>query len=269
MNESILNNYPGKKSNTGIIQFLINNIPVHDKYYELFLGSGNLFLNKRPASTNILADIDKNVIDEHLTNNYAPATRLYNCSYKAFLAASQIEWYNRNDFFYLDPPYPESARRNGKKYYAHEMLSDAEHLDLLTKCQAIDANIMISTRHNQLYSQVLSSWRMKEFHTMDRGGKCVEVIYMNYPEPEHLHQYDYLGEGFGDRQRIKRKIDRLLNKLDKLPQHEKNALIVSLTKNNYAAVDFALALFDATEKIAHLASTLPPRAQPLTTIPPP
>lgn len=242
MTESILDNYPGKKSNTGIIQFLVNNIPAHKHYYELFLGSGNLYLSKRPAEISVLADIDKNVIDEHLKNNYTGDTKLYNCSYKAFLANSQSRWYNQDDFFYLDPPYPESARRSGKKYYAHEMLSDAEHLELLNKCQAINANVMISTRHNQLYSQVLSEWRVKEFHTMDRGGKCVEVIYMNYPEPEHLHQYDYLGEGFGDRQRIKRKIDRLLSKWGNLPQHEKNALIVALAKNNYTAVDHALSI---------------------------
>ncbi len=51
---------------------------------------------------------------------------------------------------------------------------------------------------------------------------------MNYPQPEELHDYRYLGEDFVDRQRIHRKIQRHVDKLLGLPVLERNAILAAL-----------------------------------------
>ncbi len=151
---------------------------------------------------------------------------------KTFTSEIVIEFGDINDFMYLDPPYPEISRRSGKKYYKYEMLTIEEHTNFLNLCRMINANIMISTRQNYLYDLLLSDWRKKEFETVDRQGKVIEVIYMNYPEPDYLHQYDHLGIDFIDRQRIKRKVTRFANKIDRLPQYEKMAILQEVFKQN-------------------------------------
>lgn len=53
----------------------------------------------------------------------------------------------------------------------------------------------------------------------------MECIYMNYDKPARLHEYTYLGLDCWDRQRIKRKIERFVNKLRGLPDHEREAIL--------------------------------------------
>jgi len=61
------------------------------------------------------------------------------------------------------------------------------------------------------------------------GTMATEYIWYNYPTPEKLHDYSFLGNDFTDRQRIKRKIARWSNKLKNLPALERNAIIDSIT----------------------------------------
>lgn len=51
---------------------------------------------------------------------------------------------------------------------------------------------------------------------------------MNYPMPDVLHDWRYLGEDCTDRQRIKRKSERLIEKLKELPVPERNKLLNDL-----------------------------------------
>lgn len=241
---SILNNYPGAKGNSGIQQFLINNIPFHLRFFELFAGTAKLFYTKKEAKASLLSDIDIRVCIEHGKEKRQKGYNVDVChgSYDSVLHDFGLN-FTRQDFIYLDPPYPESSRRGGK-LYKHEMLTDEEHEYFLSKVIAIDANIMISTRENPLYSRMLKDWRKKEFHTSDRGGNCTELIYMNYPEPEILHQYDYVGHDFTDRQRIKRKRENIVKKLSSMPAVEKMSLIDEIVKHNRAAVEHFLTIDD-------------------------
>lgn len=228
---SYLNNYPGAKTNSGLIPFMINNIPAHKRYFELFCGTAELYIRKEAAEISILADIDSKVIGEHLKKHLPADTRLYNMPFENIVHAYR-NTFTRNDFMYLDPPYPGIARRSGRSYYEHEMLSIGEHTEFLELCKTIDANIMISTSPNHLYGRILSDWRVKNFETMGHRGRYTETIYMNYPEPEILHQYNYLGNDFIDRQRIKRKVDRMEAKIKHLPVHERMAILQNIVLHN-------------------------------------
>ncbi len=55
---------------------------------------------------------------------------------------------------------------------------------------------------------------------------------MNYPEPEALHEYGFLGNDSWERQRIARKVKRHVDRLRKLPPLERMAIVEQI-KNNF------------------------------------
>jgi hypothetical protein len=64
---------------------------------------------------------------------------------------------------------------------------------------------------------------------MTRGGRlATEWVWMNYPHPLHLHDYRFLGEGFRERERIKRKKQRWVNRLHSMPILERRALLAAI-----------------------------------------
>jgi hypothetical protein len=61
---------------------------------------------------------------------------------------------------------------------------------------------------------------------MTRGGTlATEYLWMNYPEPDSLHDYSYLGDNYRERERIKRKKTRWVNRLKKLDRLERKAIL--------------------------------------------
>jgi hypothetical protein len=88
---------------------------------------------------------------------------------------------------------------------------------------------MISGYPSNLYNEKLSKWRKIEFKSRNRTGDFVtECIWMNYPEVKELHDYQYLGVSFRERERIKRRNSRWKEKIKKLPHLEKQALLECL-----------------------------------------
>ena len=64
---------------------------------------------------------------------------------------------------------------------------------------------------------------------MTRGGRlATEWVWMNYADPVALHDYRYLGEDFRERERIKRKTQRWVNRLQTMPLLERRALLAAL-----------------------------------------
>lgn len=234
-------NYPGAKNNSGILQFYINRIPYHTRCFEMFGGTAILSRTKKPASIkNIVVDADSEVIAQHNKRNDTKIDYIVGDAL-ALLKANNTPTFNysRSDFIFLDPPYPFSSRRSGKKYYRHEM-TDTDHVQLLSTVLQTDANIMICTRENELYDKMLKKWRREEFRTMGRQGVVEEIIYMNYEKPVYLHQYDYIGGDCWQRQGAKRKRKRFYNKINAMDIHEKHALIEELIKQDAAAVQHFL-----------------------------
>lgn len=228
------NSYTGSKGAFGMCEFLINNIPEHQGYYEVFAGSAKLFENKIIAKqSNVLVELD-NTQTDILRKKYGDIASVFWDDAYIFLK-DRLFFFTRKDFIYLDPPYPASSRKSKAPLYKCEMLEDSQHRKLLQLIKKIDANIMISTRRNRLYDTMLKGWYKKEFLTADRGGAAYEVIYMNYDISQmELHQYDYIGNGSIDRQRIKRKAQRTLNKIVELPFHERSFILQEIVKK-YAA----------------------------------
>lgn len=233
--------YPGGKNGAGVYQKIINHLPPHNIFIEGFLGSGSIIRHKKPAEINIGIEIDQSVI---AANNYGAGIDIVNMDaleYLKNMTAVQLFTTIRSKriLIYLDPPYKRSTRSSSKDIYAYE-LTDKDHADLLQLIIAMpagDINIAISHYENDLYNYHLKNWNRIKYMTVTRAGKPrEETLYFNYDFPKQLHDYSYLGDDFIQRQQIKRKIKRHVNRLKTLPELERNAILESfkiLNPDNY------------------------------------
>jgi DNA adenine methylase len=230
----IFKNYFGSKNGSGVYQQIINQIRPHDKYYELFAGSGAIVQYKKPAPLgNHINDIDRQVFEKWNSSTIdIPNCAISNCDAIELLSSMQFET-NLRYCIYLDPPYPLDSRRSGREVYRHEM-TDEQHRELLTVVLNIskenpNVDFLISTYENPIYKEMLSGWQLHTFKAQTRKGPAVEFLYMNYTnEIGLLHQFDYLGTDYIDRQRIKRKIEGKVKQLKELPATERQAIIAAV-----------------------------------------
>lgn len=228
--------YPGGKNSGGAFQTIISQIPPHEIYIELFLGSGAVLRNKRPASVDIGVDLNSTIIDDF---DYAAADssgrnfKFYNESCFEFLNREfHHQTLDGDVFIYADPPYLMETRHSRRPIYQHEFDAKA-HERLLIVLRSLPVMVAISGYESDLYNSMLQEWRKVYYQQTDRAGRVrTEVLWCNYPDPVKLHDYRYLGSDFIDRQRIKRKIQRHVDKLMGLPVLERAAIIEALNNSH-------------------------------------
>ncbi|SFV12845.1 DNA adenine methylase [Pseudoduganella namucuonensis] len=226
--------YPGGKGGAGVYQTIINLIPPHRVYIEAFAGGANVYERKAPAASSILierdprqADVLRSTIDARGDAGLAGVT---------VINADAICWLSSNrwvgdEFVYLDPPYVLSTRTK-KAIYAHEM-SDEDHHHLISALVAMSAGgvrFMLSGYRNAIYDDAARAegWHRVDFQAMTRGGVRTESVWMNYEAPAVLADYGYVGRGFRERERIKRKVHRWVQRLQQLPALERAALLSAM-----------------------------------------
>lgn len=225
-----LKNYSGNKSISGLWQFIINRIPPHSIYYELFAGSATIAkkLNDSPAVKYII-DCNAGVLDTYICTD--PSKEKIICADALQIIPTLLQ-NDKNTFIYMDPPYRFVCRRSTKRLYKYEM-TDVQHIDLLRLSSKVKCNCMISHPSNDMYDYALKGWTKEKFIVSYHGKIAEECIYYNYTKPIVLQLYDYVGTDCWDRQRIKRKIDSLSKKLINLPALERNAIIDRVIKKTH------------------------------------
>lgn len=135
-----------------------------------------------------------------------------------------------DEFIYCDPPYLMTTRSSPRRIYRCEM-SEADHVALLACLKALPCKVMLSGYYSDLYTDTLAGWYTHTFEAITRAGKtATEWLWMNYPRPVALHQYDYLGSGFRERERIKRKKTRWVERLRRMPALEKQAILAAIAE---------------------------------------
>jgi hypothetical protein len=128
---------------------------------------------------------------------------------------------------YCDPPYLMSTR-GGRRLYRHEM-PDVHHRRLLRCCRRLKCMVMISGYWSRMYADALAGWSSVQFESMTRGGHtATEWLWFNFPAPVELHDYQYLGDNFRQRERIKRKKRRWTARLERMPALERQALFAAI-----------------------------------------
>lgn len=217
--------YFGGKAQDGVYQAIINQIPMHDRYIELFLGGGAILLKKRPAAVSIGVEIEEKAFLSFPWDIPAKPTIIQQCVFD-FMSTTGKNLFTGSTFVYVDPPYLH--RNRGKTRYKHE-LTDEQHVDLLNRLNNFSCSIAISTYPNKIYSEMLSDWRLLEYNSTDRSGKVrIENLFMNYPLPKILHDNQYLGDNANNRQDIKRRIARTKKRLLNWNSHERQKLLLEL-----------------------------------------
>jgi DNA adenine methylase len=233
--------YPGGKNGAGVYQTIINLMPPHDVYIEPFLGGGAIMRQKRPALLNIGVDLDAGVIagfgDERFPADIAgnsdasdstarngDARSTFRFHHGDGLAFLQSYPFTGSELVYCDPPYMHETRGR-TDLYRYEM-DDRQHAALLAIIEALPCRVMISGYWTKRYAAALKGWNTATFQAMTRGGKpATEWLWFNFPEPIALHDYRHLGEDFRERERIKRKKQRWVNRLHTMPTLERRALL--------------------------------------------
>jgi len=229
--------YPGGKGH--VFQKIINQIPSHKRYFELFLGDGAVMRNKRPARRNTGYDLDKAAL-ARVTSGIAENGDAEVTSYLTMIPDYEFHQgcglrflegftFELDDFVYLDPPYLMHTRRCQRPLYEYEFSTLEEHGRLLAAIVDLPCMVAISGYWSELYAEKLAGWRTISFEAMTRGGTmATEWLWMNYDDPVRLHDYRYLGDNFRERERIKRKAQRWVAGLQRLPILEQQAILAGM-----------------------------------------
>ena len=245
--------YYGGKSGSGTYQKIINQIPPHRIYVELFGGMLGIFRHKRQAVASFVFETDERLIryyveklgfiqetnfDYILRSLELGGTRNY-CFHASTLDLFE-DWRfmslldKEHVFIYADPPYPMSSRKSDRPQYKYEF-SDENHVELLSILTAFtQAKVAVSTYPNELYDEMIwgygcgEHWRRIEFESQTRHGIATEQLWMNYKETDLLHDYQYIGSDFRERERITRMQRRWRRKFKELPTIEQHAMLQNL-----------------------------------------
>lgn len=222
MFESPISDYTGSKAGAGVFQTIINHIPAHRVFVEVFAGSAAVSSKMKRPECLILNDIDPGICTA--LRSVVNRAVVFNYSYEILLRALAML---PGVFFYCDPPYLMETRSAKRKYYRYDW-DQGDHEAFLSIAAGIDARVMISHYRCDMYDSCLKEWNRVDFNAMTRKGVRVESIYFNYEVPHELHDSSYAGLNFTDRQRIKRKADRLVKKVLAMPAVERQLILSTL-----------------------------------------
>jgi hypothetical protein len=213
--------YAGGKGK--LYQRVINLLPPHATYLETHLGGGAVLRHKKPASKNVGVDLDPLVIKRWQESFPALA------SYSAADATEFLSnWcFTGNELIYCDPPYLPSTRRRRRVYrYDYQ---EADHLRLLKLLRSLPCNVVISGYPSNLYDTQLTGWGTEVFLAKTHTGLRTEKLWFNFPRPMRLHDDRYLGANFRERETVKRRLQRLKNRLSSLSPQEQYCILGWLT----------------------------------------
>jgi len=110
------------------------------------------------------------------------------------------------------------------------LLQSLEIWDWLNASQKI--KILITHYPCELYDNALKGWRSIDIQGRTRQGMRTERLYMNYPEPEELHDYRFFGANYRQRERLKKIQNNMVAKFKRMSQLEKNFIIHSLKQKS-------------------------------------
>lgn len=226
--------YFGGKEGNGTIQTLINHIPPHQAFCSLFLGNCAVTRYIKLPKYVLLNDLDERVVAAW--SGFKPDLLEYQVDIDnrpAIDILKEIQSLSRpvskykpaDTFIFLDPPYLIETRKSKVPVYRHEM-TKRDHIDLLMQITAMmEYKIMICCYPNPLYEMWLTGWHYHDFYSTIRGGVALERIYYNYDLNGKLHDYQYLGGNFREREKFNRIKNNLIKKLSVMPVELRNSIV--------------------------------------------
>lgn len=229
--------YPGSKTGAGVAEQIISQMPAHAVYVEAFAGHANILRRKRPAGSSIAIDADPETARWLRKSGELPEACTVLCD--DAIACMQGLAYRADErwLLYADPPYLAEVRT--KRYYRHEFDTPAQHARLLAALLAWPGLAMLSGYDSPQYNETLIGWRKHVYTAATRGGPRAECLWMNFPEGLPLHDTRFVGAGFRERERIRRKRARWVRRLRDMPPAERQVIAEALAE--VASADLATA----------------------------
>lgn len=209
--------YPGGKGKT--YQHIINLMPVHRVYIETHLGGGAVMRHKLAAEKNIGIDADARAVAAWATDPLGHVEVL--CQRAEDFLASYC--FQGDELVYVDPPYHPATRRQERVYrldYAEE-----DHERLATLLRGLPCMVILSGYANPVYERVLSDWQTKTFEAKTHVDVRIETLWFNFESPKQLHDSRYVGDDFRERQTIRRRMDRLQERIMRMNAIERAAFM--------------------------------------------
>jgi len=222
-----MRSYVGNKNFSNVIHFLVNHLPLSNRYFSLFFGSGGLENSVYTASAKwICSEINP----ECKKYEKPPQSIIAFLDYKDLIESFV---FTDSDLIFADPPYLLSSIRSGKNYYPFRFTTH-DHIEFLNYMISNNSKIIITHPECGLYSSFLQEWFSFPFSYMTRGGMFHDCLYTNFSigSRVELLSYDCLGHNFIDRQRIKRQRLNIVNKFKRLNPQIRFALLAALKKEN-------------------------------------
>lgn len=219
-----LKNYPGRKGGAGTWQQILAQIPKCETFIDAMCGSG-LVGSKVTGCKVVFNDIDSTLV-EKLGNGPG----FHSMDYLDIVA-----WYGdkTTTVYYFDPPYLFETRSYQQNIYRYEW-QNQDHEKFLEVVQKIQCPVLISHYPCEMYNTALAHWRKIHFQSMTRAGVRTECLYMNFSQPVLLQCPGVIGKNFTDRQRIKRKVESFISKLNRYPAQETAAILTTIINHfNY------------------------------------
>ena len=219
--------YIGNKNIDGVKQKITSLIPQFTTFIEGFAGGAGIAKSIYTGDKNIIL-IEKNNIQVNVLKKELPRAIVICDCIISYLSEFKFI-INPNAVIFLDPPYLFETRHNNTIYYDYE-LQYSDHVQLLMSLLQLPCNVIIIHPVHYLYDKMLFSWNYKNVTIRYHRKNSLEKIYYNFPY--HIARNDYTGQGKNniDRQRLKRKTFRFVQKLKKMPELERMILLDALRK---------------------------------------
>lgn len=228
----------GSKGAAGAWQRIVSLLPPHVHFVEAFAGGAAVTRHKKPSDRTILVEIDPATALE-LRASMRDRPDVLVITGDAF-AEIPLETLSPEWVVYCDPPYIMSARKSREPCYRFDW-NDADHERFLSWVLSASCHVIVSGYWSELYSARLAGWRHSSFTVGTRRGRAVEHVWCNFPEPAALHEAGHVGNGFTERQRIKRKAARWVRMLKAMPASERAAVLEAIAQSPPAMTPAALA----------------------------
>ena len=191
-------------------------MPPHTTYIETHLGGGAVMRNKKAAARSYGLDLDSSVIERWRSLHPSICT-LMQTDAVTFLQSFD---FTGRELVYADPPYVTATRRRSK-IYRHEY-DDRDHEQLLQVLLGLPCMVIISGYENAIYRRLLTGWKQRSFSAMTHAGLRTECVWFNFEPPLELHDAAFLGTTFRERQSIKRRHERLLDRFERMNPIERH-----------------------------------------------
>lgn len=211
-----------------LYQRIINLIPRHERFVELFGGSAAVSRHlARFDAEALIVERDARQVAKLKGYRELAGHRIVGGDAFEVLEAHLDDW-GPDTVIFADPPYPIADRRDARERYACE-LTDADHERLVALLRRSHARVLVCGHPWGVYPHAFSDWTRHEFTVGLRSGRAgVECLWTNFDAPYPLHDYRYFGADKRTRQDLRRRIARQVELFRAMDKHARAAILREL-----------------------------------------